>query len=127
MQTEKERAVLVQVAIKKVPINDDFEAALISHERYMFGRSSYAPPEAIAYIKSFLPYISYNTLTVFRDDMTSNFKRVDRMNWNVSYRKEWEDFYNAVMAELEKRKEHEEAANNKKPAKRTRKVLSEMA
>lgn len=92
--------------MKKVPINDDFEAALISHERYMFGRSSYAPPDAIAYIKSFLPYISYNTLTVFRDDMTSNFAMVDRMNWNLSYRKEWEDFYNAVCAELEKRKKN---------------------
>ena len=106
MQTENERAVLVQVAIKKVPINDDFEMALISHERYMFGRSSYAPPDAIAYIKSFLPYISYNTLTVFRDDMTSNFKMVDRMNWNVSYRKEWKELLDAVRAELEKRKEN---------------------
>ena len=98
--------------MKKVPIDNAFEDCLIGYERYVFGRHSYLPPFAIAYITTFLPDISYRTLSVFRDDMTSNFAMVDRMNWNLSYRKEWKDFYNAVCAELEKRKENEEAANN---------------
>ena len=104
MQTENERAVWGQVEIKKVPINDDFETALISHERYMFGRSSYAPPEAIAYIKSFLPYISYNALTVFKNDMESGFATYERMKCKLPYRDNWELFYMDVCEELEMRK-----------------------
>ena len=98
--------------MKTVPINENFEEALVGYERYAFGRHSYLPPSAIAYITTFLPDISYNTLTVFRNDMESGFAMFARMNWHLSYQKEWKDFHKAVCAELEKRKENEETANN---------------
>lgn len=105
MQTENARGELVAVAIKTVPFDDNFEEALISHERYAFGRHSYLPPYAIAYIKHFLPDVSYKTLTVFRDDIDYEFKRYERMNWQLSYRKEWKELLDAVREEIEKRKE----------------------
>ena len=106
MQTERERAVLGQVAIKKVPINENFEEALIGYERYAFGRHSYLPPSAIAYIQTFLPCISYNTLTVFKNDMESGFAMYERMKRELSYRDNWKLFYTEVCAEIEKRKEN---------------------
>jgi len=94
--------------MKTVPIDDNFEMMLECAERYAIGRHSYLPPFAIAYITTFLPDISYRTLSVFRDDMKSNFAMFARMNWYLSYQKEWKDFHKAVCAELEKRKENEE-------------------
>ena len=95
------------MVIKKVPINENFEEALVGYERYAFGRHSYLPPSAIAYIQTFLPDISYNTLTVFKNDMESGFAMYERMKRELSYRNEWESFYKAVFAELEKREKDE--------------------
>ena len=61
------------------------------------------PPSAIAYITTFLPDISYNTLTVLQNDMESGFAMYGRMKRKLSYRNEWESFYNVVCAELETR------------------------
>ena len=90
--------------MKTVPINENFEEALVGYERYAFGRHSYLPPSAIAYIQTFLPDISYNALTVFRNDMESGFAMYERMKRELSYRDNWKLFYTEVCAELEKRK-----------------------
>ena len=90
--------------MKTVPINENFEEALVGYERYAFGRHSYLPPSAIAYIQTFLPDISYNTLTVFRNDMESGFAMYERMKRELSYRDNWKLFYTEVCAEIEKRK-----------------------
>ena len=93
--------------MKTVPINENFEEALVGYERYAFGRHSYLPPFAIAYITTFLPDISYNTLTVFKNDMESGFAMYERMKRELSYRNEWESFYKAVCEEIEKRDKDE--------------------
>lgn len=98
--------------MRMVAINDDFEMMLECAERYAIGRHSYLPPEVASYIKYKLPYVSVKCLTVLYNDILGEFRHREQMNWDLSYRKEWQELLDAVRAELEKRKENEEAANN---------------
>ena len=91
--------------MKKIAIEETFEMVLISAERYARGRHSYLPPEVARYIKYKLPYVSVKCLTVLYNDILGEFRHREQMNWDLSYRKEWQELLDAVRAELEKRKE----------------------
>lgn len=90
--------------MKTVPINDDFEMMLECAERYAIGRHSYLPPDVVEYINFKLPYVSENCLMVLASDLTEEFSRYERMNWQLSYKQEWQGLLDAVRAEIEKRK-----------------------
>ena len=98
--------------MRMVAINDNFEMILECAERYAIGRHSYLPPDVASYIKSKLPYVSVKCLTVLYNDILGEFRHREQMNWDLSYRKEWQELLDAVRAELEKRKENEKTANN---------------
>lgn len=93
--------------MKTVPIDDNFEMMLECAERYAIGRHSYLPPEVASYIKYKLPYVSVKCLTVLYNDILGEFRHREQMNWDLSYRKEWQELLDAVRAELEKRDKDE--------------------
>ena len=53
--------------------------------------------------KEVLPYVSVKCLTVLYNDILGEFRHREQMNWDLSYRKEWQELLDAVRAELEKR------------------------
>ena len=86
--------------MKTVPIDDNFEMMLECAERYAIGRHSYLPPDCVAYIRGLLKDLSHNTLTVLFDDIDGEIKRYERMNWQLSYRKEWAGLLEDVRQEI---------------------------
>lgn len=86
--------------MKKIAIEETFEMVLISAERYAIGRHSYWPPDCVAYIRGLLKDLSHNTLTVLFDDIDREIKRYERMNWQLSYRKEWAGLLEDVRQEI---------------------------
>lgn len=91
--------------VAQVPIDNEFQAILISALRYALGRRSYLPPDTIAYIRHLLPVLHDNTLIIMESDLLMEFKRVARMAINdYPYIKEWETLYKDIKTERTKRK-----------------------
>lgn len=86
-------------------LNSDFEEMLICAERYAIGRHTYVPDDVMGYITCLIPNLSDNTLYVIATDIAEEIRRYERMNWQLSYRKAWQELLNAVREEIEKRKE----------------------
>lgn len=62
---------MTEVGTNLIEIDENFETMLICAERYACGRHTYMPSIVVDYIMPLIPMLSDKTLTVMRNDITS--------------------------------------------------------